>query len=383
MGKLLFFQWNSFMNRGVERGLHELDIEYDTCFYDLKDWEADEKFSEWFSDILKKEKYSKVFSINFVPLISEICQQKDICYCSWVYDSPVHFRNLDSMKRSCNRIYLFDRGQAEAYRRQGISTEYLPLAADTYNFYHNRKESSAERARYQAMISFVGKLYQTEYNYFTAPLTEHARGYLEGIIHAQSKVYGGYFLDEMITEELLEELNQDYRRASSGSFEMGSRELEFMLASEVTGRERRIALSLLGKYYPVSFYSGETEQIPENLQQKGYVDYYSQMPLVFSESRINLNISLKTIRTGMPLRILDIMASGGFLISNFQAEIPEYFRIGEELEIYENLEDLVCKTRFYLEHEDIRSKIARRGYERVQRDFTFKERLAVILSEKE
>lgn len=381
MAKLLFFQWNSFMNRGVERGLKELEIEYDTCFYQLKDWEIDEKFQEWFLELLRKGKYSRVFSVNFVPLISEVCEEKGICYCSWIYDSPVHFRNLDSMKRSCNRIYLFDRGQVEVYRKRGIPIKYLPLAADTYNFRLN--VSARERERYRGMISFVGKLYQTEYNYFSMPLNEHSRGYLEGLINAQSKVYGGYFLDELITEELLEELNKDYRKASSGSFEMGRRELEFMLASEITGRERRIALSLLGKYYPVSFYSGETEGIPDNLHQKGYVDYYSQMPLIFSESKINLNISLKTIRTGMPLRILDIMGSGGFLMSNFQAEIPEYFNIGEEIEVYQGIEDLICKTKFYLEHEEVRNKIAQKGYERVGKFFTFKERLATILSEKE
>ncbi len=30
--KLLFFQWHSFMNKGIERGLKELDIPYDTFF---------------------------------------------------------------------------------------------------------------------------------------------------------------------------------------------------------------------------------------------------------------------------------------------------------------------------------------------------------------
>lgn len=381
MAKLLFFQWSSFMYRGVERGLEELGIEYDTYFYQLTDWEKDDTFLERFSDVLKKGEYTRVFSINFVPLISEVCEEKGILYLSWVYDSPVHFRNLDSMKRSYSRVYLFDRGQAEAYRAQGIPVRHLPLAADINSF--QMKVSAAERARYQAMISFVGKLYQTDYNYFMAPLDEHSRGYLDGLLNAQSKVSGGYFLDEMMTDKLLEELNRQYEKASSGSFQMGKRELEFMLASEITGRERRIALSLLGKYYPVSFYSGETQQIPENVSLKGYVDYYSQMPLVFSESKINLNISLKTIRTGIPLRVFDVMGSGGFLLSNFQAEMAEYFRIGEEMEVYENLEDLACKVQFYLEHDDIRAKIAQNGYERMKQSFTFKEKLAVILSEKD
>lgn len=37
--KLLFFEWHSFMNKGIERGLKELEIPYDTFFYQFNDWE--------------------------------------------------------------------------------------------------------------------------------------------------------------------------------------------------------------------------------------------------------------------------------------------------------------------------------------------------------
>jgi len=30
--KLLFYKWNSFMNEGVEKGLEQLNIAYDTFF---------------------------------------------------------------------------------------------------------------------------------------------------------------------------------------------------------------------------------------------------------------------------------------------------------------------------------------------------------------
>jgi len=115
------------------------------------------------------------------------------------------------------------------------------------------------------------------------------------------------------------------------------------------------------------------------VQFRGYVDYYSQMPNVFAESKINLNISLKTIRTGIPLRVLDVLGCGGFLISNYQEEIAEYFKIGEECEVYESLEDLVAKAEFYLQNEDVREKVALAGLERVKRDFTFEDRIKKII----
>lgn len=105
------------------------------------------------------------------------------------------------------------------------------------------------------------------------------------------------------------------------------------------------------------------------------------MPLVFSQSRINLNISLKTILTGIPLRVIDVLGCGGFLISNYQEEMEEYLDIGKECVVYENIEDLFMKTQYYLSHEEERKSIARAGYERVKKDFTFKERLGKMFSQ--
>ena len=55
------------------------------------------------------------------------------------------------------------------------------------------------------------------------------------------------------------------------------------------------------------------------------------MPLIFRESKINLNITLRSITSGMPLRALDIMGAGGFLLSNYQQELAENYIDGEEL----------------------------------------------------
>ncbi len=39
------------------------------------------------------------------------------------------------------------------------------------------------------------------------------------------------------------------------------------------------------------------------------------------------------------------------------------------------------KTQYYLSHEEERKSIARAGYERVKKDFTFKERLGKMFSQ--
>lgn len=133
----------------------------------------------------------------------------------------------------------------------------------------------------------------------------------------------------------------------------------------------------------MDLYSQEMDEGLKKVNYRGYADYYREMPVIFARSKVNLNISLKTIRTGIPLRVLDIMGCGGFVLSNYQQELLEYFVPGEECVVYENTEDLFLKADYYLKHEEERKRIAAAGLAKVKRDFTFEERLLGMLQEKE
>ena len=77
----------------------------------------------------------------------------------------------------------------------------MPLAADL-QFAEGLTERVWEKG---ADIAMVGQLYQTEYKNYTAILPERVRGYLDGLLNAQMKVSGGYFLGELIDLLLLEQ----------------------------------------------------------------------------------------------------------------------------------------------------------------------------------
>ncbi len=365
------------MNEGMTRALGRLGISYGTYCYQFRDWEQDDEFLEQFSAFVRGNPYDTVFSINFSPLISQVCEETGRRYISWVYDSPIHIRQTDSLKRRCNEIWFFDRGQADLYRKQGICAGHLPLAVDPQVF-----ARAIGGGGDQAQISFVGQLYQTEYTYFASPLSPFYRGYLEGILNAQAKVSGGYLIPELVTDELLDGMNRIYRDIAADGFQMGRRELEYMLACETTGRERYLALALLSNHFAVDWYAQEAHQRLENVRWRGYANYYDRMPDIFAHSKINLNISLKSIRTGIPLRVLDIMGCGGFVLTNYQEELMDYFVPGEACVIYENIGDLYEKAAYYLAHETEREQIAGAGFERIKRDFTFESRAKVLFGAK-
>lgn len=120
-------------------------------------------------------------------------------------------------------------------------------------------------------------------------------------------------------------------------------------------------------------YTGsDTGELPElNPYHHGTVDYHTQMPLVFAGSKINLNISLRSIHSGIPLRVLDIMACGGFVLSNWQPEIAENFEEGVEIVTFDSLDDCLHKIEYYLTHEEERKRIARNGCRKVQERFSY------------
>ena len=111
----------------------------------------------------------------------------------------------------------------------------------------------------------------------------------------------------------------------------------------------------------------------------GYASSLVDMPLIFHKSKINLNITAKSIRSGLSLRIFDVLGCGGFLITNFQSELPDYFEIGKDLVTYESPQDLLDKCSYYLKHEDERIEIANNGYEKVKQFHTWDIRLVQLL----
>ena len=74
-----------------------------------------------------------------------------------------------------------------------------------------------------------------------------------------------------------------------------------------------------------------------------------------------------------------MLSCGGFLITNYQEELTEYFEPGVDLVVYEDVRDLVLKTDYYLKHEEERKAIAQNGHRKVRELCTFEGRMRQML----
>lgn len=379
---LLFYDMGSFTARDFLYYLRKAGHTCRTVYYHFPDKFRDDFFCEKFSDRLEAERYDAVISVNFFPLVAALCDRYHIPYLAWCYDSPMEEALSRYFSYETNRIFLFDRLEAERYRAAGYDRVYhLPLAVNVERL-DALNVPRPQRARFTADISFVGKLYDSPLDALLIAADEHTRGYIEGVLQAQLRIYGYNFLENVITDELLDAVNGSFERIGQTRLKLTRQGLAYAIAAQITHLERSFLLEQLGELGDTRFYTTEQCKLGK-VRVCGPVKYYEEMPCVFRYSKLNLNPTLKSICSGIPLRALDIMGAGGALLSNYQPELAEYFMDGEEVILYESMEDAVAKADFYLRHGDQRERIAAAGKRKVAERFTYPQRIAEMLREVE
>ena len=381
--RLLIYKWIAYGIKDLEEILIKNGFEIDCIEYTFRNFEEDEVFTKIFTDkLLQPNKFDAVISFNFFQIISNICNEKNVKYISWVFDSPTLNLYSKAIYNKCNYIFIFDRALYDDIKTMGVTQVYhLPLAVNVSRL-DNLRASNEDIQKYRSDISFVGTLYDNRISYDAmVNLPEYYKGFLEGIMKAQLQVYGYNFLEELLTDNILEVLNQYVYLKLNDNF-IGQAKMIYantFLGVKVTSMERRMILETLSDMYKVDLYTNShTDELPF-IRNRGYIDYYTEMPKVFRHSKINLNITLRTIKTGIPLRIFDIMGAGGFVITNYQEEILDYFEDGKDLIIYENIADLKNKIGYYLAHEEERKQIAQNGYKKIKEYHTYQTRLDYIM----
>ncbi|MEH2944166.1 DUF3880 domain-containing protein [Lachnospiraceae bacterium KK002] len=382
---ILFYRYNSICEPDILAVLTRLGHKVTEITEEMKNKKLGARGQmNLVSGALKKQEYQMVFSVSFFPVISEVCNIFHIPYVSWVVDCPAMELYSHSVSNSWNRIFLFDYALYEEFHTKNPrKIFYLPLGAD-----YVRLDSLLEhitrqdREKYAAEVSFVGSLYTEKCPYNYLKEDSYLKGYLDGVIEAQVKVYGYNFLEECITEEILQAFKEKvpfYQFPERAEHNERAAMAHLYLGSKVTEQERLRLLKRVSEEFELDLYTSSDFSVLPRASYRGIASAATAMPKVFHLSKINLNFTSKPIRTGLPLRFWDILGAGGFLLTNYQSEIPEYFEIGKDLEIYASEKELTDKIRYYLEHEEERLEIARNGYEKAKERYSLEVRVRQML----
>lgn len=380
--RILMYRWKAYNYKDIEQTFRLLGYEVDNIEQKLGNYDIDVEFQAKIEAMMQKTRYDFVFTVNYFALISNSCRKMGVKYISWTCDNPLISMYHESVFNDCNYIFTFDKTNCLEFREMGVRhIWYLPLAVDA-----DRMDMILEQAddlpKYRADVSFVGSLYErNSYDKIKPTLPDYLRGYFDAVMEAQLNVSGANIVEPMLTTDILAQLGQYFSlEKSEGSFsDLGLIFQTTVLGFKIAEIERRRALIELSKHFDVHVYSNSNVSDLLRVKYCGSVDYWSEMPKVFRASKINLNFTIPNIKSGIPLRIWDVLGAGGFLMTNYQAEIPLYFQENKDLVCFDGMEDLVEKTGYYLKHEDERRQIAQNGWEKVKKTHNYINRIETLL----
>ncbi len=372
--KILLYDIGSYTQKDLIYYLKQAGCQCENILYKVTDLYEDNFFERKFTEQLLSNHFDFVMSTNFSPIVARICYKHNKKYLAWIYDSPINTDHIEYYQYPTSYLFLFDRIESERIKKLGgINIFHLPLATNPQRL-SSLKITEADKQNYSCDISFIGQFYDNQLTQIMSIQDDYHKGYINAILDTQLKIYGYNFIDDIVTDELINDLNQ--RLANCGITEkLTRRAVIFTLAEQVTHTERLALLNLFGQFSNVHYYSTKQPPSLSHLTYQGTAYYFTEMPKIFLLSKLNLNPTLKSIQSGIPLRALDIIASGGTLFSNYQLELADYFTDGEDVIMYESIEDAVDKADFYLKHEELRTEITQKGIAKVNEFFTYPDKI--------
>ncbi len=380
--RILVYRWKAYNYLDIFEAFSNLGYEYVTVEQDLECYDEDPEFEKQLTGLILQEKCDMVFTVNYFALITTVCAGLHIPYVVWTCDNPLISMYNRKVFENCNYFFTFDKTNFLEFTGMGVEhIWHLPLAVNTRRL-DFVLENGTDLPAYQNEIAFVGSLYErNSYDMLRPELPKYLQGYFDAAIWAQQCINGGNILEEMLTVDILEQLQEYFKlEKSKDSFsDLGLIFSTTVLGFKTAAEQRRRALIELAKKYPVTIYSNSNTSELFRVRYGGSLDYWSEMPKVFYGSRINLNFTIPNIKSGLPLRIWDVLGCKGFLMTNFQAEIPYYFKHKEDLVCFESVEELTELAGYYLAHEEERRQIAENGYRKVCTLHTYERRITEMM----
>ncbi len=399
--RILYYDWAEFNGEDARDAMGRLGWRVDVLRVRLSDGGMDVHACERMQEMMKRAeegggRYDAVFSFDFFPEVSEVCLEMGVPYSSWVFDCPHYPLYSEKLANAVNRVHIFDRALYEDLKGKGYGATvfHTPLAVNAdrlkevcnsegalsedgvpKNPVPGLQSSGRSQGTFFHDVAFVGNLYDNEFNFYDqAGFPDGIRAYLGDVFDAQQRIFGADILgdERVIPDDLMQQLHAFLNFENTGRFRINyDKVILDILRKKVTILERRKILEELGRRFDTAIYTtSDAKEIP-GVRNMGFADYMGTMPRVFNRSRININITMRCITSGISLRVLDVLGAGGFLLTSSNPEIEERFTDGVDLSIARTPEEMIEKTAYYLEHEDERKEIAKNGQRKVFEEFSY------------
>lgn len=358
-----------------------------------RNYHYDPVFRREFASTVTKQEIHGVFSLQYYPILSNLCNHLHIPYISWCYnDSADQLLLTKSIANPRNMIFHGDSFWVEKLQRLGVEkVAYLPWAAGIH------MTSSTPTADPDATSGTAQDILQTDltlidtadpvawerYVALMGRIGSQAKGFLDGLMQAQQGIYGFPFLERPLSDTVLAAMETALPLSGPRDSIAPREELyaHQVLYPAITRREVDTMLELLAKesQWTKICYTNRTEELPPSFLRRN-PPAKNPVPSRDGSSKIYLLPAPRDIQNGIPAQAMDIMGSGGFLLTSFQRDYLRFFQPGKDYVYYESPEHMLEQARYYLEHEEERQEIALRGQRKVMAGHTLAMRIQEMLA---
>lgn len=356
--------------------------------YGLWTWETGRLPPEELERIALSFRPERVFVVNHAPGVPEAVEAltarlPGLHLDVWEIDPSIEPIRPPRRPVPHTTVHTWRKLHVPLFQAAGYRASWLPLASDP-DWRRPVTLTPDEQATYGAPVTFVGrsmllegKRYQKELVARIAATrrgeraTEEAAALVAGVLAEQRQTPEVYRLPALLRERCpeLPAPSPDRREADPAA-----------LAGEVAAAELRLSVvATLGRFGAhVWGDEGWKAVVPHGVTWRGPAGHAQQLPRIYSNGGIHVDIGRIYQLDIVTLRVFDVLACGGFLLAHHNAELEELFVVGEELETWRTLPELVEKVRHYLDRPEDRQRIAAAGRARVLRDHTVRGRLAAM-----
>jgi spore maturation protein CgeB len=334
---------------------------------------------EEIAEAVERGKPQLLVRINHMEGLAEFSEQSGLPTIIWEIDPALTKVQQAPPRTTKTSIFTWRRSHVESFKEAGfLNVHYLPLASNPSRR-HSIKLSSDEKSLYEVPIAFVGGSMADRTPTLRGDFTEvwdrafpnHSLGgekVLDSILAEQRSDFSRYRIPEILARE-----------APGLCVPAGELEPE-LLAGELAAAERRLsyaqALAPLGLHV---WGDSGWQQVP-GIMYRGSAEHGVTINKIYSNAAINLDMGRLYQLDIVTMRVFDVLACGGFVLAEYNEDLAELFKIGEEVESWRSLDELIDKCRWYLANPTQRDALAQRGYRAVCERHTIQQRLKVMLS---
>ena len=112
---------------------------------------------------------------------------------------------------------------------------------------------------------------------------------------------------------------------------------------------------------------------------KGFLQDEKELAAAYHNCDIVLNITMEQGPASMNSRVLEALAAGSFLLTDYVEDTAKYFEENKDFVFYKNTDDLIEKIRKYLNNPELRQQIAGNGQKKVEKNHTLYKRAEQII----